>query len=91
MKKNKTTAVVIVVGIAVIAAFIILAQPKKIKHTYKPATDITEIRECVKKVTGSPKLNIEALSQDQQMLADVYRFCLKTVENIEETLQELAQ
>lgn len=78
-------------GIIIIAAVIMFAQPKKIKHTYNPVTDLTEVRECVEKVTGSPKLDIEELTQNQQLFADVYRFCLKTIEDIETALQELVQ
>ena len=91
MNKSKVAGIAIAGSIIVIVAIIMFAQPKKIKHTYEPATDLTEIRECVKKVTGSPILNIEELAQNQQMFAYIYRFCLKTAEDIEATLLELAQ
>ena len=80
-------------GIIVIAVVIILVQPKNVEHTYEPATDVTKIRECVEKITGSPKLDVEGLSQSQQPFTetDVYRFCLKTVEDIEAAIRELAE
>ena len=91
MDKNKKIGIAIGVGVIIVVAAIIFAQPKKVQHTYTPATDLTQIRECVEKITGDPKLDIEALTQDQALFADVYRFCLKTVEDIETTLKALAQ
>ncbi len=91
MNKNKTTSIAIAGGIIVIVAIIIFIQPKRIEHTYEPVTDVTEVRECIKKITGSPKLDIEELSQNQELFADIYRFCLKTVEDLETTLRELSQ
>ena len=78
------------VGIIVVAT-IMIAQPKKINHTYEPATDITQIKECITKITGSESIKIETLTQDEALFADVYRFCLKTVDDIEATLQQIAQ
>ena len=91
MDKNKKMGIAIGVGIIITVTAIIFAQPKKVQHTYQPATDLTQIRECIEKITGDSKLDIKALTQDQALFADVYRFCLKTVEDIETTLKALAQ
>ena len=90
--KNKIIGVLIA-GIIIIATVIIIIQPKRVNYTYEPATDLTKIRECITTITGSPKLDIPTLSQDQTLLTDVYRFCLKTVdkENLEAVLKQLAQ
>ena len=90
-KRRSVVGMVLAVIVIIVGIFILLTQPKKVEYTYEPVTDIAQIRECVKKVTGSSRLDIEALSQDQALLSDVYRFCLKTVEDIEATLAELAQ
>ena len=90
MNKNKTIGIAIVVGVTIIVG-IMLTQPKKIKHTYEPVTDLTKVRNCITQITGSPTLDIEALTQDEVLFADVYRFCLKTVNDIESALQQLAK
>ena len=90
MNKNKTVGIAAVVGVTIIVG-IMLTQPKKIKHTYEPVTDIEAVKKCVEEITGEPKLNIEELSQNEQLLNDVNRFCLKTVEDKEATLVQLTQ
>lgn len=91
MKKDKKIKMAIAGGIIIIAVITILAQPKKIKHTYEPATDITEIRACVKELTGSSKIDLDELLNNEQLLSDVTRFCLKTVEDRGAVLSELAK
>ena len=80
-----------VVGIVIIVTVIILMQSKRIDYTYESVTDLTQVRECITEITGSPELDVEKLSQDQELFADVYRFCLKTVDNIEAAIKQLAQ
>lgn len=86
-KKNVGIAIAAtVIGIAIIVT---VAQPKKI--TYEPVTDIAQVRECVTKVTGKSSIDIEELTQDQTLFSNIYRYCLKTVDDIEGTLKALTQ
>ena len=91
MNKNKKIGLVVVAIGIIIVIGVILARPPKINHTYEPVTDLTRVRDCITQITGNPNLDIEALNQDQVLFADVYRFCLKTVDDIEAALKELAQ
>ncbi len=90
MNKNKAIGIAVVVGVTILVG-IMLTQPKKIKHTYDPVTDIEAVKKCVEEITGKPKLDIEELSQNEQLLNDVNRFCLKTVEDKEAILIQLTQ
>ena len=66
---------------------------KKVNYEFEPVSvnEIDRIRGCVKEVTGSETLDIEELLKDQILLSDVYRYCLKTVEDQEAILKELAR
>ena len=92
MNKNRYIGVVVVVVILVAAAlFVQSSRSSKVSYTYEPADDIEEIRSCVEKVTGSTTLDIERMREDPELFSNVYRFCLKTVEDIEATLKELVR
>ena len=88
MNKHKKITIVIIAALVIMLATFFITKPKKITHTYEPATDIGEIKNCIKSITGSETLTLE-ITQNQQLFTDVYRFCLKTVDDIEETLKAL--
>ena len=50
-----------------------------------------KIRECVRRITGNTKIDVENLMKDQILLSDVYRYCLKTVDDVEAVLKELTK
>lgn len=90
---KKILGMLIVVVIAILVTVKIVNDQPKVQHEYTPipTSEIEEIKRCVRSVTGSESLNVEELLKDQILLSDVYRFCLKTVEDTEAVLKELAK
>ena len=83
---------VLIAGLLIIAAVGIgIVRSKKVHYTYEPVTDVAPVRACITNLTGSSEFDIEKMLQDQALFADIYRFCLKTVDDVEATLLELAK
>ena len=94
MNKQNTIIIAIIAATILIAIFIVYSNmPKKVVYEYEPVQieDIAQIKECVGRVTGSTKIDVEELVKDQILLSDVYRYCLKTVDDVEAVLKELAK
>ena len=92
---KKAIGITIAVAAAVITIVISIAVSRTKEVTYEytpiPTGEIKQIRTCVKEITGTETLNIEELTKDQILLSDVYRYCLKTVEDTEAVLKELTK
>ena len=93
-KQNTIIIAIIAAAVLLIVIFIGYSNmPKKVVYEYEPVQieDIAQIRECVGRITGSTKIDVEELVKDQILLSDVYRYCLKTVDDVEAVLKELAK
>ena len=91
---------ILLISTSIIVALLVIAMVINRNNTYKkidyeydpiPITEIEQVRECIAKVTNTEDFDIEEVLKDQILLSDVYRYCLKTVEDIEAVLFELAK
>lgn len=77
-------------ALVIIGITVMVTMPKKVQYEYEPVMDTEQVRECVTRITGNPKLDIEELLKDKIQLSDIYRYCLRTVDDIEKVLLELS-
>ena len=94
MDKRNTVIITIVATVILIVIFFgYNNMSKEVDYEYEPVQieDIDEIRECVRRITGNTKIDVENLMKDQILLSDVYRYCLKTVDDVEAVLKELTK
>ena len=92
-KAIKITIGITAVAVIIIGLTVISNKMSGVNYEYEPVSidEIQQIRECVTKVTGTQKLDIEELVKDQILFSDVYRYCLKTVDDVEVVLKKLAK